>query len=267
MYGLAHLPAAARQHHARMLLEETFGIPHLADRRADKLSGGEKQRVALARALAPEPDFLLLDEPLSALDLATKSRILDELLTWVKDNPIPILYVTHDREEIFSAAQHILILENGKIVAEGAPDTTLLNPRTLQIARSAVFENIFHADVVSQEESSGTMSCDIGGITLDCPLPQPAPGLKVDIAIRAGDILLAIEEPRGISARNILQGSVARLTRREHVVAVDVRLGNADRSVTLISHVTPQAVTSLALTEGKRVWVILKTHSCHVLRD
>jgi molybdate transport system ATP-binding protein len=267
MYGLAHLPGAARQHHARMLLEETFGISQLADRRADKLSGGEKQRVALARALAPEPDFLLLDEPLSALDLATKSRILDELLTWVKDRPIPILYVTHDREEIFSAAQHILILENGKIIAEGAPDTTLLNPRTLQIARSAVFENIFRADVVSQDESSGTMSCDIGGIILDCPLPQPAPGPKVDIAIRAGDILLAIEEPRGISARNILQGSVARLTRREHVVAVDVRLGNADRSVTLISHVTPQAVTSLALTEGKRVWVILKTHSCHVLRD
>jgi molybdate transport system ATP-binding protein len=267
MYGLAHLPGAARQHHARMLLEETFGISQLADRRADKLSGGEKQRVALARALAPEPDFLLLDEPLSALDLATKSRILDELLTWVKDRPIPILYVTHDREEIFSAAQHILILENGKIIAEGAPDTTLLNPRTLQIARSAVFENIFRADVVSQDESSGTMSCDIGGIILDCPLPQPAPGPKVDIAIRAGDILLAIEEPRGISARNILLGSVARLTRREHVVAVDVRLGNADRSVTLISHVTPQAVTSLALTEGKRVWVILKTHSCHVLRD
>jgi molybdate transport system ATP-binding protein len=267
MYGLAHLPGAARQHHARMLLEETFGISQLADRRADKLSGGEKQRVALARALAPEPDFLLLDEPLSALDLATKSRILDELLTWVKDRPIPILYVTHDREEIFSAAQHILILENGKIIAEGAPDTTLLNPRTLQIARSAVFENIFRADVVSQDESSGTMSCDIGGIILDCPLPQPAPGPKVDIAIRAGDILLAIEEPRGISARNILQGSVARLTRREHVVAVDVRLGNADRNVTLISHVTPQAVTSLALTEGKRVWVILKTHSCHVLRD
>jgi molybdate transport system ATP-binding protein len=267
MYGLAHLPGAARQHHARMLLEETFGISQLADRRADKLSGGEKQRVALARALAPEPDFLLLDEPLSALDLATKSRILDELLTWVKDRPIPILYVTHDREEIFSAAQHILILENGKIIAEGAPDTTLLNPRTLQIARSAVFENIFRADVVSQDESSGTMSCDIGGIILDCPLPQPAPGPKVDIAIRAGDILLAIEEPRGISARNILLGSVARLTRREHVVAVDVRLGNADRNVTLISHVTPQAVTSLALTEGKRVWVILKTHSCHVLRD
>ena len=267
MYGLADLPQAARQHHARMLLEETFGIPHLAARRADKLSGGEKQRVALARALAPEPDFLLLDEPLSALDLATKSRILDELLSWVKDHPIPILYVTHDREEIFSAARHILILENGKIIAEGAPDTTLLNPRTLQIARSAVFENIFRARVVSQDEPSGTMSCDIGGAVIDCPLPQPAPGPEVNIAVRAGDILLAIEEPRGISARNILHGTIARLSRREHVVAVDVRLGSEGRSVILTSHVTPQAVASLSLAEGKPVWAILKTHSCHVLRD
>lgn len=267
MYGLAHLPQATRQHHARMLLEETFGIPHLAARRADKLSGGEKQRVALARALAPEPDFLLLDEPLSALDLATKSRILDELLSWVKNHPIPILYVTHDREEIFSAARHILILENGRIIAEGAPDTTLLNPRTLQIARSAVFENIFRARVVSQDESSGTMSCDIGGAVLDCPLPQPPPGPEVNIAIRAGDILLAIEEPRGISARNILFGTIARLSRREHSVAVEVRLGANDRNVILTSHVTPRAVASLALAEGKPVWAILKTHSCHVLRD
>jgi len=267
IYGLAHLPIATRQHHARMLLEETFGIPHLASRRASQLSGGEKQRVALARALAPEPDFLLLDEPLSALDLSTKSRILDELLSWLKQHPIPVLYVTHDREEIFSAAQHILVLENGKLIAEGAPDATLLNPRTLQVARSAVFENIFRARVLSMDEPAGTMTCDLGGVTLDCPLPQPSPGSEVNIAIRAGDILLAVEEPRGISARNILTGTITRLTRREHVVAVEIRIRSADRSTVITSHVTTQSVTSLNLAEGKPVWVILKTHSCHVLRD
>ena len=267
MYGLADLPTATRQHHARMLLEETFGIPHLAARRASQLSGGEKQRVALDRALAPEPDFLLLDEPLSALDLSAKSRILDELLSWLKYHPIPVLYVTHDREEIFSAAQHILVLENGKLIAEGAPDATLLNPRTLQVARSAVFENIFRGRVVSQDEAAGTMSCDIHGAIIDCPIPQPPPGPEVNIAIRAGDILLAIEEPRGISARNILTGVIKRLTRREHLVAVEVRLGSADRSVLITSHVTTQAVSSLGLMEGREVWVILKTHSCHVLRD
>jgi len=111
------------------------------------------------------------------------------------------------------------------------------------------------------------MSCDIGGAVIDCPLPQPAPGPEVNIAVRAGDILLAIEEPRGISARNILRGTIARLSRREHSVAVEVRLGSNDRSVILTSHVTPQAVASLSLAEGKPVWAILKTHSCHVLRD
>jgi molybdate transport system ATP-binding protein len=268
MYGLAHLPEAARQQHASMLLEETFGIPQLAARRASKLSGGEKQRVALARALAPEPDFLLLDEPLSALDLATKSRILEELLSWAAKHPIPILYVTHDREEIFSAAQHILVLENGRVIAEGAPDATLMNPGTLQVARSAVFENIFRARVLSLDQSSGTMACDIGDVVLDCPLPNPLPASEVNVAFRAGDILLAIEEPRGISARNILPGTISRLTRREHVVAIEVRLGsNTKRSVTITSYVTPHAVASLKLAAGAEVWAILKTHSCHILRD
>ena len=268
MYGLAHLPDATRQQRARILLEETFGIPHLAARRASKLSGGEKQRVALARALAPEPDFLLLDEPFSALDLATKSHILEEFLSWVAKYPIPILYVTHDREEIFSAAQHILVLENGKVIAEGAPDVTLMNPGTLQVARSAVFENIFRARVLSLDQSSGTMACDIGDVVLDCPLPQPLPKSEVNVAFRAGDILLAVEEPRGISARNILPGTISQLTRREHVVAVDIRLGsNTERHVTIISHVTPHAVESLKLAVGTEVWAILKTHSCHILRD
>jgi molybdate transport system ATP-binding protein len=267
-YGLAHLPDATRQQHARMLLEETFGIQHLAARRAAKLSGGEKQRVALARAMAPEPDFLLLDEPFSALDLGTKSRILEELLSWVAKHPIPILYVTHDREEIFSAAQHIFVLENGKVIAEGAPDTTLMNPGTLQVARSAVFENIFRARVLSLDQSSGTMACDIGDVVLDCPLPQPLPKSEVNVAFRAGDILLAIEEPRGISARNILPGTVSKLTRREHVVGVDIRLGsNTAHNVIITSHITPHAVESLKLGVGSEVWAILKTHSCHILRD
>jgi len=267
MYGLAHRPLAERQQRARTMLEQVFHIEGLADRRVTDLSGGERQRVALARALAPEPDLLLLDEPLSALDAPTKSRILEELLAWARNKPIPILYVTHDREEIFSAAQHVIVLEDGRIAAEGAPDAALLNPRTLQVARSAVFENIFRARVLSEDAASGTMLCDVGGVTLDCPLAYQPRSAEVSIAIRAGDILLANEQPRGLSARNILPGSVARLTRREQVVAVDVRCTAAGDSVTFVSHVTPQAVASLSLAEGRPVWIVLKTHSCHVLRD
>lgn len=267
MYGLADVPLAERQHRARIMLEDTFGIAHLAKRRPGQLSGGEKQRVALARALAPNPDLLLLDEPLSALDSTTKAQILDELIRWADANPIPILYVTHDREEIFSAAQHVIILEAGKIVGGGRPEDALLNPHTLSVARSTFFENIFRARVLSQDAASGTMQCDIGGVALDCPLPQPAPAFDVNIAIRAGDVLLATEPPRGISARNIIEGVVTRLTRREQMVAVEVRCGTRERNVTIVSHVTPQAVAFLELGEARRVWIVLKTHSCHVLRD
>lgn len=267
MFGLAHLPSAERQHRARMLLDEFFGLSRVAAQRPHQLSGGERQRVALARALAPQPNLLLLDEPLSALDSATKSRILEELILWSRSNPIPILYVTHDRDEIFSAAHHVIVLENGRKISEGSPDQALLTPRSFQVARSADFENVFQARILARDDASGTMTCDLRGATIECPLPHGALKDEVGIAIHAGDILLASEPPKGLSARNVIAGAVKGLTRKDRSVAVEVECSEGDGSVTFISNVTRQAVYSLGLEPGKPVWIVFKTHSCHVLLD
>ncbi|HET9743116.1 MAG TPA: ATP-binding cassette domain-containing protein [Terriglobales bacterium] len=105
---------------ARELLSQ-FGIAHLADRRPGEASGGERQRVALARSLITNPRALLLDEPLSALDRATRTKIIEDLRHWNEAHRVPIVYVTHSQREALAVGERLLLMESGKIVARGAP--------------------------------------------------------------------------------------------------------------------------------------------------
>lgn len=113
-YGLASQPTAAREAKAARALA-SFHITHVADRRPDDISGGERQRVALARSLVTEPRVLLLDEPLSALDEDIKQKILDDLRAWNAGRRLPILYVTHSREEAAAIGERVTFIRNGRI--------------------------------------------------------------------------------------------------------------------------------------------------------
>lgn len=262
-FGLFRLDREERERRTKELLEH-FGIAHLAERRPGEISGGERQRVALARALAPKPDLVLLDEPMSALDASTKSAILSRLLAWNEQHAVPVLYVTHDRAEVFSLARRVLVLKDGKIVAKGTAHEALERPFSLSTARIGGFENIFTARVVSADR--GSVGCAIGdGVVLDCPPVDVKPGDTVDVAVRAGDILLAIEEPRGISARNILSATIGAVERGDAHVVVEALCGE-HKAVAFEVHVTPKALESLGLATGREVWLVVKTHSCHLLR-
>jgi molybdate transport system ATP-binding protein len=129
-FGLVDLSAEERSRTALEMLER-FDVAHLAGRRPDQISGGERQRVALARTLVIGPKALLLDEPLSALDLATKAAIMQDLRTWNEQRKIPILYVTHALEEALSLGNHVIVLREGRIVAEGEPQQVLGSEREL----------------------------------------------------------------------------------------------------------------------------------------
>jgi molybdate transport system ATP-binding protein len=260
-YGLSRLEASARRSRAQAVLEQ-FRIAHVARRRPSQLSGGERQRVALARSLVIEPQLLLLDEPLAALDLPTQSQLIADLRSWNREHPIPILYVTHSQREAFALGERVVVLEEGKIVAQGPPQAVLRAPRQETVAQLAGVENIFNARVVSLHETLGTMTCRLEGsaVELEVPLAKVELAAGVRIAIHAGDILMAVERPRGLSARNLLPGLVLALEQQGIAVHACVDCG-----VTFQVRLTPGARESLALEVGREVWLVIKTYSCHLL--
>ena len=261
-YGLRRLDAAERQKRSREMLN-AFRIEHLRDRRPSQISGGERQRVALARALVTEPRALLLDEPLSALDRPTKSSLVDDLRKWNQNHRVPILFVTHNGEEVFALGDEVIVLDSGKIAAQGLPHEVMRAPRLETVANLAGFENIFDANVVALHETRGTMTCHLrrGTVELETPLVRAEVGSPLRVGIQAGDLLLATEEPHGLSARNILPGTIRRLIQRDVMIAAIVECGGIDFEV----HLTLAARDVLQLKPGKAVWVVVKTHSCHLM--
>lgn len=260
-YGLGSIPRHERQARSASVMK-SFRIEHLLERRPAEISGGERQRVALARALVIDPRLLLLDEPLAALDAATKSHILEDLRIWNEEHRIPILYVTHSREEVFALGERVLLLEDGRIVAQGTPHEVMSAPRQESVAQLAGFENIFDAVVTSLHESRGTMTCRLqaSSVELETPLLKAAVGSSLRIGIRAGDILLGTEPPRGLSARNIVPGKITSVARRDVIVAAIIDCG-----VEMEVHLTLAARDALQLAPGREVWLVVKTHSCHLL--
>ena len=260
-YGLQEIHRPKQQSRADSILE-AFRIEQLRHRRPAEISGGERQRVALARALVRDPQLLLLDEPLAAMDAATKAHILDDLRAWNEAHRIPILYVTHSREEVFALGERVIVLENGRVAARGTPHEVINAPRQESVAQLVGFENIFDASVIAAHENRGTMTCGLerSSVELETPLLRAGIGSSLRVGIRAGDILLATEQPRGLSARNILPGKVISLTQHDVIVTAQIDCG-----VVMHVHLTLAARDSLQLANGREVWLVIKTHSCHLM--
>ena len=260
-YGLAALDRSERE--ARCLRPGI--VPHrvAGPRRPGEISGGERQRVALARTLVTRPRVVLLDEPLTALDAVTKAHIVDDLRAWNAMCRIPILYVTHHREDVFALGENVIVLETGRIVAQGPPHDVLNRPQSETVAQLAGFENIFECSTIGSHPEQGTMTCRIAGSALDIevPLTRVNAALPLRAGIRAGDILVASAAPQGLSARNVIAGAITSLQRRDVTVIAKVDCG-AEFEV----HLTPGARQSLQLEPGSRVWLVIKTYSCHVLQ-
>ena len=261
-FGLHALGTSEQQNRSRDMLR-IFHIEHLCDRRPSQISGGERQRVALARTLVTQPRALLLDEPLAALDRPTKARILDDLRLWNESHHVPILYVTHSHEEVFALGEQVIVLSAGRIVAQGLPHEVMSVPRLETVAQLLGFENIFDARVTSLHEERGTMTCCLGGaaVELETPLVRADIGTQLRVGIRAGDLLLATEQPRGLSARNVIAGTIRKIERRDVIISTVVECSGTDFEV----HLTLAARDSLQLVPGKNVWVVVKTHSCHLM--
>ena len=275
-YGLSRVDSKSRELRVESVLE-SLGIWALRERHPAQLSGGERQRVALARALVTEPSLLLLDEPLAALDLPVRMKIADDLRRSIQNLPIPVVYVTHSRDEVFALGENLLVVEAGKLIQQGTPHAVLSAPHSETVAQLAGFENVFDAQVTSIHEERGTMTCRVraanaesevrsgvrhAGVELETPLVRANVGTRLRVGISAGDILLATTAPVGLSARNIVPGELLSLSQRDAIVTARVDCG-----VELSVHLTLGARDSLNLAPGRQVWVIVKTHSCHLMAE
>jgi molybdate transport system ATP-binding protein len=259
-YGLGRMAPDLRRRRVEAIAE-SLHIAHLLTRTPGAISGGERQRVALARSLVTDPSLLLLDEPLSALDHLTRSRIMEDLRAWNAAHGIPILHVTHSHREVFALGERVIVLDGGRVTADGTPHDIMETPAHEPLAQLAGFENFFDGASVVRRPDAGTMQCRLdSGAELEVPLSHGPVGSPVRIAIRAGDILLATAEPRGLSARNVMPGRLASLRREGALVIADVDAGER-----FIVHLTPGACESLHLAAGDAVWLIIKTHSCRLV--
>jgi molybdate transport system ATP-binding protein len=236
----------------------------LLARRPASLSGGEKQRVALARALAAEPDALLFDEPLAALDVGLRERVLPYLLRVRDEWRVPLLYVTHNVGEALALQGEVLLLEAGRVAAQGAALELLGTPGLAREAQDGL-ENLLPGRVSGHDEAGGVTRVEIaGGQRLSAPLDaRHAVGSGVTLAVRADDVLLAAEAPRALSARNVLPARV--LSRRRVGPDVLVRCALDGGGLPWLVRVTPAAAADLGLEDGQAVFVAVKSHSLRVL--
>jgi molybdate transport system ATP-binding protein len=241
-----------------------FRVYKFRHQKPPQISGGERQRVALARSLVTLPRVLLLDEPLTGLDAELKSSIVDDLRAWNAAHSIPILYVTHSRDEVDALGERVVAIDLGRIVSQGAPRDVLDAPRRKRLAQAAGFENFLKGTVVDLRESDGVMRIRLTGSAceIEVPLGYATPGDAVQVAVRAGDILLATEKPSGLSARNVIEGKIVTLEQRGTMVIASVDCG-----VLFTVHLTPGAQRALHLAIGRQVWLVLKTYSCHLVQD
>jgi molybdate transport system ATP-binding protein len=261
-YGLRRLEISERKRRLHEVLA-AFQIEHLCKRLPREISGGEQQRVALARSLVTEPSVLLLDEPLSSLDPHTKNSIIEDLRRWDEARRIPILYVTHNYEEVLALGDRVIALDQGRIAAEGLPHEIVpyLGRRTIRHPEE--FENLFDATVIEIREADQTMVCRIVGtaIKIETPLVQVPVGSEVRIGIRADEILAASARPAIVGDCNVIHGKVMRFEQKGATVEARVS-GDSEFRV----HLRPRSLEPFALRPSAEIWLMIRTRACHLVR-
>jgi molybdate transport system ATP-binding protein len=263
--NLTYAPAASEAletEDGRRILD-VLRLGALLERNPTTLSGGEQQRVALGRALLSRPRMLLLDEPTSSLDAELAREVLSILNDVKRELRTPMLFVTHKAGELMTLADDCIVLGGGRVLAQGPPVRVLARPRSATVARLSGVDNLMRLRVLRHVEAEGVSLLDLGGAELATPLVGLATGAVAHVGIFAEDVILCTEPPRGISARNVLEGTVKAVDHVGHVVLVRTRIGDVE----LLARVTTGADAELDFSAGMPIVVVVKTSACHVLAD
>jgi molybdate transport system ATP-binding protein len=239
-------------------LLERLGVAHRASARPSQLSGGEAQRVALARAIVHEPRLLLLDEPLSALDVQARSEIRSVLRRTLDEFAGVRVLVTHDPIEAMTMADRMVLLETGRVTQEGTPEEIRTRPRSAYAA-DLVGVNLFAGRLVPLEEGAGVLETPDGNVVVAWPSSASGPTDGVLGLLRPSDVSLFGARPEG-SARNVLEGEVASVTHEGERVRVRLR-----STPPVVAEITLGSMQRMALAEGVPVWASFKAVEVEVV--
>lgn len=252
-YGYQRIPNAEQQVHPEQVID-LLGLESLRSRYPHELSGGQSQRVAIGRALLTCPQVLLMDEPLAALDAISKNDILPWLEKLQQSLSIPIIYVTHALEEVARLADHMLLLEQGNLLASGSL-AELMTRTDLPLAHADNATSVIEAQVRGFDETYHLLELRFSGGHLQVPaLARPARE-RVRVRIAARDVIINLQQGQG-SALNQLHARIAALSDDPHPAHQLVVLALGETQ--LLARITRKSRDLLGLTPGMEVVVQFK---------
>ena len=255
-YGLKRIPSGQRKVQLEQVVE-WLGLSKLIGRDSPAgLSGGERQRVAIARALLTSPRLLLMDEPLSALDAASKREILPYLERLHSKLDIPVLYVSHALDEVARLADHLVLLEQGRIIASGALNEILAR-LDLPTAHLDSAGSVIEASVAIHDEKYHLTRLDFSGGSLWVSKVEYAIGSRVRARVLARDVSIATVAPQGSSISNILEARITEI-QDEGPDRVNLRLSAGGGQI-LLSRITRRSRDQLGLTVGMEIFAQVKS--------
>jgi molybdate transport system ATP-binding protein len=255
-YGLKRVAPAERKVHLKQVTE-WLGLQRLIERGDPaKLSGGERQRIAIGRALLTSPRILLMDEPLSALDTVSKQEILPYLERLHRELNIPVLYVSHALDEVARLADHLVLLEEGRVIASGAMQETLAR-LDLPTAHLDDAGAVIEALVAQHDEKYHLTRLEFPGGQLWVGSAGQPFGSRVRARVLARDVSIATQEPQGTSINNVLKARIEEI-RDEGPDKVIVRMTVGDADM-LLSRITRRSCDHLGLVPGMVVFAQVKT--------
>ncbi len=234
-----------------------LGIGELLYRKPATLSGGEKQRAALARSLVVRPKLLLLDEPFSALDARTREKLREMLKKAISEYSTTVLHVTHDFEDVWTLANRVVVIRRGEVMQTGDPESVFKRPSPDFVAEF-LGTNVLKGKVKALEGKLTVIEAE----GLEIYSSDPAePGEDIAVSIRPEEIILARETVES-SARNILRGNVTGVFKKEHLVVVEVKMGNAE----IKAVITPTSCEMLGLEPGRETYAVFKASNARIIR-